>query len=106
MADSDTGILFGIIIFFVLLGAVLPFINEFNPQGSPFSETNLTTGFNGEDLAPADYNVITAVVKISGSIISMFFWTFGAIPFYIDLIIFIPIRFLLWYLVVRLIRGV
>lgn len=44
--------------------------------------------------------------NVLGSMISMLFWTFGGVAWYIDLFIFIPLRLLVLLLLVRNIRGV
>ena len=100
---GDTAILFTIITIFVFLGAILPFINTAFGQ----DETNLNTA--GVEFATGqgfdDENSIS-IGSIAVSIFIMFFWTFGAIPVLLDLLLFVPMRIVFVILLFKLIRGV
>lgn len=99
---SDTDILTGIVIFFVTLGVLLPFIHE------AFDETISNVNTEGVEFASGQGlstdNV--GLLDIAVSIFTMFFWTFGSIPIVIDLILFVPIRIIFAILLFKLIRGV
>ncbi|KKN50125.1 hypothetical protein LCGC14_0636230 [marine sediment metagenome] len=99
---SDTDILLTIIIFFVALGVLLPFIHaafdeqvtDLNTQGVEFASGQ---GFSEDSVS---------ILGIVTSILTMFFWTFGNIPVIIDLLLFVPIRIIFMILLFKLIRGV
>lgn len=94
---NNSSIMFGIIIFFVALGVLLPLLHEdFNQSFSDPDETQLTKNINEDDLS-----VITTPATIIFSVFKMFFWTFGAIPTIIDLLIFLPLRILLAVLLLK-----
>ncbi len=42
---------------------------------------------------------------ILASIITMSFWSFGTLPLSLDLIIFLPLRLVFWFIILRNIRG-
>lgn len=94
---GDTDIMFGIVGVFVILGIMLPFINE---------------GLNNEVAAPNTQGIENIVgqsdisaSKVFTSIFQMFFWTFGELPFWLDAI-FVIFRLMFAWLIVKLIRGV
>ena len=100
---SDLRILLLIISIFFLVGVTLPFIND------SFGEAGATSGqeINQTDLISSitekeDENVKgTDVLKSVGL---MFFWTFGALPVYLDLF-FSILRILLVIVIYRQIRS-
>jgi len=99
---GDTSILITIVIIFVFLGALLPFVHA--AFGQP--ETDLNVGnipFQSGDEFTEDDITVTGVI---GSIFLMFFWTFGAIPALLDLLVFVPLRIGFVYLLFRAIRGI
>ncbi len=99
---SDTNLLLTIIIFFVALGVLLPFIHaafdqqvtDLNTQGVEFESGQ---GFSEDSVS---------ILGIVTSIFTMFFWTFGNIPVVIDLVLFVPIRIIFIVLLFKLVRGV
>ena len=103
MGDTDTSIMLTIIIIFVFLGAILPFVNAAFNQGA----TNLNT--KGVEFAAGQNLEETSGVGILDVIISiftMFFWTFGNVPVIMDLIVFVPIRIIFLVILYRNLRGV
>ncbi len=99
---SDTIVIYTIIIAFVALGAILPFINEaFNQQDIDFNAQNVEFQ-GGQNLFS---NTVT-VLGVITSVVTMFFWTFGAIPAIIDLVVFTPIRIMFAILLYKLILRV
>lgn len=82
---NDVSIASGIIMVFVMLGVLLPFINNaFEVEGS-----NLNTGSIeenvGNEFDDVDGSVSTVGgIKIIVSVLKMFFWTFGDLPFWLD----------------------
>ena len=97
---NDMTIIFGLIAFFVFIGVVTPFINaELNTNLTEFNPEQFTGNVNTGDLEG-----VTAPVnafKVLGSVLSMFFFTFGSIPTFIDVAIFIPLRLLLVLIISR-----
>lgn len=97
---SDTVILSTIIILFVSLGAILPFVHEAFDQD--------TADFDGKNIEfeSGQSSDISIILEVLTSIITMFFWTFGNIPAILDLIIFVPLRIIFLILLFKLARGV
>ena len=94
---SDTNLIMGIVLVFVLLGTALPFVNDaFNVTSVEFSAGGIEDDISGADVSATD---------VFFSIFAMFFWTFGSLPFWLDAI-FIVFRIMLAWLIVRVIRGV
>lgn len=90
---NDITILVGIAITFILIGTLLPFIQEdlSLDQYQGMNYTNVSSGISQTDIG----STVTGywrVLSIISSIAAMFFWTFGAIPWYIDLAVFVPMR--------------
>lgn len=79
-------IAFGIISVFVFLGVLLPFINAaFDVTGS-----NLNTASIGEKVGGevSERPSVTGF-KVLASVLKMFFWTFGDLPFWLDMVLLI-----------------
>ena len=98
---SDTTILITIITIFVVVGASLPFINEeFGESSSSIDVQNLedTVGSHADNILVSFYSVFI-------SIVSMFFWTFGAMPLVLELF-FSVLRIVLIIIIAKMIRGV
>ena len=94
---NDMTIIFGLISFFVFIGVVTPFINaDLNSNLPEFSPEQLTANINTEEAKSA-----VSAFKVLGSVLSMFFFTFGSIPIFIDVAVFIPLRLLLVLIVAR-----
>jgi len=96
-AVNDISIATGIILVFVLLGLVLPFVNEaFDVSG-----TNLNTGSIEENVGQEVENVSTiSAFRVLLSVLKMFFWTFGDLPFWLDGA-FIVLRVMLAFIIAR-----
>lgn len=94
---NDISIAWGIIGTFVLLGVLMPFVNDaFNVDASEFDEQNVETEV-GENIE----NVSTInAFSVLFSILGMFFWTFGQIPFWLDAI-FVIFRIMLATIIAR-----
>ena len=94
---NDITIIFGIIVFFVSIGIIAPFLNaEFNSSIPQFSTTALTDDIDEGEIK-SDINAF----KVFASVFSMFFWTFGEIPAFVDALIFIPLRLILALIIAR-----
>lgn len=98
---NDLAIFFGILLLFVAIGALIPQVAD--ELGSSYrvnsTLTNITSDFG------SSWDDSSAWTKFK-SISSMFFWTFGAIWWPIDLLIFVPLRIVLFVILVRWVRGV
>ena len=95
---NDISIIAVIITVFVLLGVLLPFINNdlTGVAGSNLSATGLQDNV-GEEVE----NVSTiSAFSVALSILKMFFWTFGTLPFWLDAI-FVIFRILLAFIIAR-----
>lgn len=95
--DSNNAILFTFTLVFVVLGLALPTINqEFYGQSN-------TIDFDGftDDLGQQEITLGTNI----GSMFSMFFWTFGALPVWLDAL-FLVMRIIFYVILWDKIRGI
>ena len=100
MTNTDTPLVIALFSFFLILGAILPFINQgFGQSVSISHDTNVLPSSEQGVGALSFFDVLI-------SMFAVFFWTFGLIPFWIDLIIMLPLRALGVYLAVRFFRGI
>ena len=94
---NDMTIIFGIITFFVFIGVVTPFINaDLNTNLPEFNPEQLTSNIDTEQARSS-----ISAFRVIGSVLSMFFFTFGEIPLFLDIAIFVPLRLLLVLIVAR-----
>lgn len=101
MADSDTSLFMTLLIIFVLMGTLLPFVTTaFSQQANTYDVEGVQDAV-GQGLTTNPVTVLDVVL----SIFLIFFWTF-AIPALVEVLFLLPMRILFWYLFVRLIRGV
>jgi hypothetical protein len=101
--SADISIAAGIIIIFVLVGTLLPFVRE--GFGDTSSVNGSVTTLTGE-LAGYQGSSSLTIWGVFGSIFKMFFWTFGALWWPIDLLFFVPMRILLVFILARNLWGV
>lgn len=94
---NDISVLTWIIGFFLLLGFVLPFAHDV--QDTPGKNIDTDRGEIESDLSGQDEST-TSVWQVLWSVINMYFWTFGNLPVWLDLIMWIP-RFVLYLTVAR-----
>ncbi len=99
--STDTVAFITITIVFILLGAALPFIS--NSYGLDVGTTNVE-GFKDE-LGQAADNPLDTFGSVLDSVLKMFFWTFGSLPFWIDAF-FTIFRVILFVILVKWVRGV
>jgi hypothetical protein len=93
-------LLSGIVTVFVLLGFTLPFVNEaFGEVGGAPALSNFEDSL-GQKLEST--NTVT-VTKVIFSLLTIWFWTFGALPLWFELCILLPLRIILAYIFVDLI---
>ena len=97
---TDSTLLITVMVFFILLGTVLPFIDA-------ATGADITT-HNADELSPQvdeqDFNVINGL-DVFLSILTVLFWSFS-VPFYVNLLFIEPFRILAYYLIIRWIRGI
>lgn len=86
-----------ILFIFVGVGVVLPFVND--EFGTSASEVD--TGVLSEDVSGSEAGVGTVLL----SIIKMASWSFGDLPFFVELLIFLPLRVLFYILLYRQFRS-
>lgn len=98
---TDTVAFVTITTIFVLLGVALPFINE------SFGGTGANTDVDGftDDLGQSAANPLDAFLTVVTSVLKMFFWTFGSLPFWVDAFLTI-FRILLFVIMIKWTRGV
>lgn len=111
---NDISIITGIIASFILIGILLPFLNEGfstsvttnnvgdfeNQIGDTIKDVRSNesvTGILGTFSAGAQG---VGFLKVFFSVVSMFFWTFGALPFWLDGI-FLILRLMLVMIIAR-----
>jgi len=76
-----------LIIFFIMLGVLIPIIQEsFNLDKDENNINTVAEGLTGKgDDSVSAFDIII-------SIVSMFFWSFGAIVWWVDLLLLVPLR--------------
>lgn len=79
---NDISVITGIVAFFVLMGVFLPYAHTVEGTDTDIeADASDVTGDIGET---ADSPTTPGIWKIVTSVLSMFFWTFGSLPFWID----------------------
>lgn len=101
MAETDSWAFFGLIVFFLALGLLLPFINA--AFGQDVTEQDFSGLPNSDDeLNDSSVSMIQLII----SVFTVFFWTFGQVHFIIDILLLTPLRIFAVYLFVRMVRGI
>jgi hypothetical protein len=95
---NDISIIAGITSVFVLLGVFLPYINAEYGEPDSFPDPDVLEQNVGEEQTTV--GSVVSGWKVLGSVLSMFFWTFGALPFWLDAL-FVIARVTLALTVVR-----
>jgi hypothetical protein len=94
---NDISIITGIVTIFIFLGVLLPYVNaEFGVSSDNMNIDNIEKTV-GEDIKDSSFITIFSVLF---SVLKMFFWTFGALPFWLDMI-FIVFRVILGLTIAR-----
>jgi hypothetical protein len=89
---NDAVIIFGIATLFVAMGVLLPLINaDFGVDATTTDPTSLQDELEEGSLG---VGIITSIGK-------MFSWTFGDIWWPIDLLLLVPLRIVLYFVVAR-----
>ena len=111
---NDISIITGIITVFILTGALLPFLTEGFGTGESFSNVAQFENEITDDIKNVKSNeTVTGILgalsagatgvgflDVLFSVLLMFFWTFGALPFWLD-IIFLILRLILVLIIAR-----
>lgn len=122
---NDVSIIGGIIIFFLAVGVCLPYVQS--AFGDPVTNVGVQDLMDDTTVTSSNNDTICTPIFIGGAMITkcvsvesdqevsgwdvlssvgkMFFWTFGSIPLFIDLLVFLPIRILLGFLIWRAFRS-
>lgn len=97
---ANVYVLSGIVTVFIFLGFTTPYITTAFEQGS-VSSPNLESY---EDSLGQELEQVNAirVTDVLWSLLSIWFWTFGALPQWFDLCILLPMRILLAYIIIDL----
>ena len=88
---NDMTIIFTIVTIFIAVGFFAPIIND--EFGSSYN-ANDPSSIEG-DIDPDTLDGGVNGWQIIKSIFSMFFWSFGVLPTFIDIVIFFPLRIIL-----------
>lgn len=87
-----------IILIFLCLGVFLPYINaDFNNDDEVVNVEGFTTDIGEKVENASQVSAFTVIF----SVFKMFFWTFGSIPFWIDLTVIMTLRIVLVVLLAR-----
>ena len=95
MEGNDAWIIGVISAFFILLGFVLPFIQVDYQDSSVSADVDGLVDID-EDAAVSSVSAFSVI----GSVLKMFFWTFGDLPRFVDVILLVP-RIVLLFIIAR-----
>ncbi len=97
-AINDVSIVIIILFIFIGTAVILPFINfEFDITSPDYNIDKVESDFIAEDLT--DVSDVSAG-DILASVGKIFFWTFGDLPFWLDLI-FVILRIILIFILIK-----
>lgn len=99
MSNTDTWAFYGLVLFFLCLGLLLPFIS------AAFQQPSTSQNIDGLPTTDESLNTIS-MLEVVLSVFTIFFWTFGQVHWSLDLIVLMPLRILGVYLFARIVRGV
>lgn len=88
-------LLLSLIIIFVGIGVMLPYMQQ--ATDSDIEEFGLNE--IDDDVRSSSANPVT-FITILWSVIKMFFFTFGALPVWLDTILFLPLRIIAWIIII------
>ena len=95
---NDVSIMWGIVTVFVMLGVLLPYVNaDLRVDGTQIQTGNLQSEVGDDVRSASTINIFTVLF----SVVSMFFWSFGQIPFFLECAFFIPARIMLAVIIAR-----
>lgn len=84
---NDMHIIFSIASMLVILGIFLPFVDTaFEVDSTTINDPEGLVENVGQDKTITSLSAITII----GSVVKMFFWTFGDLPFFLDIFLLVP----------------
>lgn len=94
---NDISILWTIVLCLALVGVVTPFLN------SDFGAGASSHNFGGvvDDAGSSVGSGTLSIWNVLLSVVSMFLWSFGAIPWWLDLAVFEPMRIMGYFIIAR-----
>lgn len=98
--DSEVKALYIIVTLFVGLGILLPYIQAEFGEDQTNNDVSGLTSIDSDDATSS-----VGLFTVLGSVFTMFFWTFGNLPVWLDAFLFIPLRVILAYVIIRVARG-
>ena len=101
MSSMDVIIIVTFASMFILLGVLMPFVQEGLNEPINSYDTDALEGEMLDDAQGGDISLGTLIV----SVIKMFTWTFGDLPFILDAV-FTIFRFAFFVAIVRTVRGI
>lgn len=102
---SYISIVFLVVIIFVFTGTLLPYVNDaVDQEQTGFSADNIIDDIDENDADFSGFTGTTNAWRIIVSVFSMFFWTFGSLPFWLDMC-FVPLRIVLAVSIAKMVRG-
>lgn len=108
-AGGETAIMSSILIIFIILAVTLPLILlDFNETSSASDYASLNAEVSNAKTinSPSVWNLTgIPVIDVIFSIIAMATWTFGGINVWVDLLLLMPLRIILWIGIYKLFRS-
>ena len=83
---------------FIIVGFVTPYINE-GFGGDNYNSPNAESLTDGLDSDSLDSGV--DAWKILKSVVSIFFWSFGNLPLWLEVCFFLPMRIIFYLIIAR-----
>lgn len=103
---TDSMIMYGFILFFIVSGLVIGFVElELTGVQQEFDTDGIVDDSKAEVRTSSIAKTTTSVFVVLLSVLKMATWTFGSIPFLIELIIMVPIRIIFYFVVIKNILG-
>lgn len=108
LSVGDGAILGGIVLFLSILAVVMPYVNEDFGQTADAHDPGTTAENLGSDINQhfTVWSTIGNIFSTLGSILVMFLWSFGSIPWFLDALLIEPIRIIGYIMVIKILRGV
>ena len=97
---STDHLLMTIVIVFTFLGVMLPFAQSSIGDSSSDYGYDVLNGKMGTDSSS-----VTVIFTVFISVLKMFTFTFGQIPVWLDLLLFMPLRIIAYIIIGTKIRG-
>lgn len=100
---EDSSLFYVLLVFFIMLAVFMPALRTM------YNDTAVT-GNQAEELQNEVSSLSeitpTGVLALPWSFIQVAFWSFGDIPIYMELIVFVPLRIMFYYIGYKAIRGI